>query len=81
MTIPLYGFLQGDTLGLVILVNETDTMEEVARNLQQAASVRVAPSVLPVVRVRGARVDPCCTVGQAGLTALDRIDVMMGGPS
>ena len=40
--IPLYGFLAGDTLGLLILAEEDDTMAELATKLQQAAFVRVA---------------------------------------
>ena len=39
---PLYGFLQGDTLGLLILAEEGDTVEALARKLQDAASLRVA---------------------------------------
>jgi hypothetical protein len=42
MLVPLYGFLRGDTIGLLVLVHETDTVREIGRKLQEAAAVRVA---------------------------------------
>jgi len=42
MPIPLYGFLEGDTLGLLMLAEEGETVLQLARKLQQAASLRVA---------------------------------------
>jgi hypothetical protein len=76
MLVPLYGFLRGDTLGLVILVQDTDRIREVARNLQEAASVRVAPHSRARVYARGHLLQPDLTVAEAGLTALDRVDVV-----
>ena len=34
MPIPLYGFLQGDTVGLLILADEGETVQTLARKLQ-----------------------------------------------
>jgi len=65
MPVPLYGFLQGDTVGLLILADEGDTLEALAQKLQAAASLRVAAR------------DPV-TVAQAGFEALDRFDVLSG---
>jgi len=42
MVIPLYGFLEGDTLGLLVLAEEDETVLELARKLQNAANLRVA---------------------------------------
>jgi len=42
MPIPLYGFLEGDTLGLLMLAEEGETVLQLAQKLQQAASLRVA---------------------------------------
>ena len=42
MPIPLYGFLEGDTVGLLMLAEEGDTVLALARKLQDAASIRVA---------------------------------------
>jgi hypothetical protein len=42
MPIPLYGFLEGDMLGLLVFAEEVETVQELARKLQDAASIRVA---------------------------------------
>jgi hypothetical protein len=73
---PLYGFLEGDTVGLLILAGEHETVGELAGKLQSAAAVRVAPR--PRVRVLhdGRALDPQLTVAAAGLRPLDRFDVV-----
>jgi hypothetical protein len=76
MLVPLYGFLRGDTLGLVILVQDSDKIRQVAQNLQQAAAMRVAPTAKAEVWANGRRIPPELTVAEAGLTALDRVDVI-----
>jgi hypothetical protein len=78
MSIPLYGFLQGDTIGLVILAEESDTIQALARKLQDAASLRVAGSDRVQVVYDHKAMDPALTVAQAGLQALDRFDVISG---
>jgi hypothetical protein len=72
--VPLYGFLEGDSLGLLVLVHDTDTVAEIARTLQEAAAIRVPPARAASVFFAGRRLDPALTVAQAGLGALDRID-------
>ena len=47
MLVPLYGFLAGDTLGLLVLVHSEDRVGAIADRLQMAASVRVAPAFTP----------------------------------
>jgi hypothetical protein len=76
MSIPLYGFLEGDTLGLLVLSEETEVVLELARKLQDAASIRVAPNGEIEVVYKGKALDPGVTVAQAGLQALDRFDVI-----
>jgi hypothetical protein len=76
MLVPLYGFLRGDTIGLVVLVHDHQTVGDVARILQQAASMRVAPRSAASVYFKGARLDPAVTVATAGLGPLDRVDVV-----
>jgi hypothetical protein len=73
--IPLYGFLEGDTIGLIVLADENDTMSSLARKLGSAASVRVANGGERVVEVHGRVVAGTITVRQVGLAALDRFDV------
>ena len=76
MLVPFYGFLEGDTLGLVVLVNDNDRVHAIAEQLQLAACVRVAPRANAQVYFRGQRLDRALTVSEAGLAPLDRIDVV-----
>lgn len=76
MLVPLYGFLEGDTLGVVLLVHDHDTIADVATTLQRAAAMRVAPRERVKVLARGKQLDPRETVATAGLTVFDRIDVV-----
>jgi hypothetical protein len=78
MPIPLYGFLQGDVVGLLILADDRDTLEALARKLQAAASLRVASRDLVRVVYNDETMDLTMTVAQAGLQALDRFDVLSG---
>ena len=78
MPIPLYGFLQGDTVGLLILAEDGDTLEALARKLQAAASLRVATRDQIRVVYNDKTMDPTMTVAQARLEALDRFDVLSG---
>jgi hypothetical protein len=78
MSIPLYGFLEGDTVGLLVLAEEDETILELARKLQEAASLRVARRDRVQVLYNGKTMDPTMTIAQAGLEALDRFDVISG---
>lgn len=75
MMVPLYGFLEGDTVGLLILAHHDDTIAAVAEALVSAAGVRVAPGPPGAVVHRGRPLDPTATVSASGVEALDRIDV------
>ena len=79
MAIPLYGFLEGDTLGLLVLAEEGETVLELARKLQDAASIRVARNDKVDFVYNGKAIDPGLTVAQAGLQALDRFEVIGRG--
>lgn len=78
MLVPLYGFLKGDSMGLLVLVHDTDPVAEIARKLQQAAAVRVPPQEGASVQHEGRALDLELTVAGAGLSALDRVDVIPG---
>jgi hypothetical protein len=78
MPIPLYGFLEGDTLGVVVVAAEGETILELARKLQDAASIRVARHDKIELIHHGKAIDPTLTVAEAGLQPLDRFDVMKG---
>lgn len=81
MPIPLYGFLEGDTLGLVVLAEGGETIRELAQRLQDAASIRVAPNNGFEFIYNGKAIDLDLTVAQAGLEELDRFDVTRGHKS
>lgn len=75
MAIPIYGFVAGDSLGVLVLVDDNDTIAELAHRLQQAAQVRVAPRPRVQVSVNGKLLERDATVKDAGLVALDRVDL------
>jgi hypothetical protein len=78
MAIPLYGFLQGDTVGLLILAEEAESVQTLAQKLQDAASLRVRGNYHFHVVYNEKVIDPALTVAQAGLQPLDRFDVISG---
>lgn len=78
MPIPLYGFLQGDTIGLLILAEEGESLQVLARKLQDAASLRVARSDAIHVVCNNKAMDLKMTVAESGLKPLDRFDVISG---
>lgn len=75
MAIPLYGFLEGDTIGLLMLAEEGETVLDLARKLQDAASLRVARNDKIDFVYNGKAIELGLTVAQAGLQALDRFEV------
>jgi hypothetical protein len=76
MPIPLYGFLEGDTIGLLMLAYETETVAELAEKLQKSASVRVAHKPTVQVLYKGRALDPALRIAEAGLEPLERFDVV-----
>jgi hypothetical protein len=79
--IPLYGFLEGDTIGLLVLAEGDDSIAEIARKLQTAARLRAAIDGPVTVLYEGKRIDPGLTVSDAGMTPLARFDVRREVPT
>src|SRR3546814_344852 len=76
MLLPLYGFLHGDTLGVLVLVQDTEKVSDIAASLQQAATMRVAPRTEKCHVVhRGELLDPDAVIADTPISALDRVDV------
>jgi hypothetical protein len=73
--IPLYGFMEGDTIGLLVLSREGDTVADLAAQLQQSARLRVTRKRNVKVLHNDRVLDMQWTVKEAGLKPLDRIDV------
>ncbi|MEO5769429.1 MAG: toluene-4-monooxygenase system B family protein [Polyangia bacterium] len=73
---PVYGFIQGDSMGLVVLVRPDETAHDLADRMVEAAAVRVSPR--PGGRVLFAEkvLDPRVTLRSAGVGPLDRVDLV-----
>lgn len=79
--IPLYGFLKGDTIGLLMLADENETIRSLAEKLQRSARIRVAQKPQIHVLFQGKTLDLVLTVESSGLKPLDRFDVIASGDS
>jgi hypothetical protein len=75
MSLPLYGFLEGDTVGLLIVTDENESIASLVRKLQEAGNIRVIPRAEVQLVYQGRVIDPALTVSEAGFTALERFDV------
>lgn len=78
MLVPLYGFVEGDSMVVVVLVQDHDSIAELTRVLAQACEIRVQTDASFVLLRDGTRLAPDVTVAEAGLTALDRVDLISG---
>ena len=76
VAVPLYGWVQGDSVLVVVLAREDQTVRELVELLCQAVAVRVAVVAPGFALLRGKRLDPDTSVRGAGIEPLDRIDVM-----
>jgi hypothetical protein len=79
MAIPLYCFVRGDTLGLVVLAGEAESIDELALRLSRAAAPRVKLEGQLRVLHRGRVLSGELTLSQAGVSALDRVDLTTEG--
>lgn len=76
MAIPLYCFVQGDTLGLVVLAPEEECVDELAQRLSRAASPRVTLQGRLRVMHAGRALRGELTLTAAGVRPLDRVDLI-----
>ena len=75
-SIPLYAFVQGDTLGLVVLAPDGELVAELAQRLARAAASRVKSSGRLRVLHRGKLLAGELSLREAGVRALDRVDLV-----
>lgn len=75
MLVPLYGFAEGDTMGVLVLAHEGWTIDEVAARLRDSVSLRVDTAGAWELRAGDRALPADATVASAGLCALDRIDL------
>jgi Toluene-4-monooxygenase system protein B (TmoB) len=77
--VPLYGFVRGDMLGLLVLVRADDSVATLIETLEQASAVRVAASGRARLFASGRELDRASTVAAAGLAPLERVDLVPEG--
>ena len=75
MPLPLYGFMEGDTIGLLIMAEEQDSVRSLAGKLRDAASLRVDASCYMEVVYRGIVLNLDSTLAQADFKPLQRFDL------
>jgi hypothetical protein len=81
MLVPLYGFVEGDTMGLLVLAHHDMNMKEVADLLRDSARIRVGTSAAVWrLHVDGHAVNEALTVAELGLEPLARIDLRQHTP-
>lgn len=73
--IPLYGFLEGDCIGLLILAEEEEDVESVREKLKRSASIRVPLKEGGNLYKQDQSIPLNKKVKDTNLKALDRIDV------
>ena len=80
MPIPLYGFLQGDTVALIIFAEPEDSMLVLAHKLIKAARPRVAVATESALHVlwQGRPTESGQSVASLEPKPLDRFDVRIG---
>ena len=76
---PVYGFVQGDTMGIVVLAHADGTTAELAEKLMQATAVRVPRRDNYKVMLGERVLDPAATLRMQGVQLLDRVDLVWGG--
>jgi hypothetical protein len=75
MILPLYGFVEGDTLGVLILADKDESVESVARKLRDAVTLRVDASDDREIVYQGIVLDPLMTLDQAQIAPFQRLDL------
>jgi len=82
MLVPLYGFVQGDTMGVLVLAHDDMTLAEVREKLVEATALRAGTEhVGAALYARGQRLDEKRTVADCRLAALERIDLCREDPA
>jgi hypothetical protein len=76
MGVPLYAFVRGDTLGLVVLAHEDEDVDALAQRLARAAAPRVKVTGRLTVLHRGKPLRGDSSLSEAGVRPLDRVDLV-----
>lgn len=73
---PLYGFVQGDTMGVVVLARPDETVQALADKLMAAVGVRVARRDGFKIMFRDRSLDLGALVRTQGLEPLERLTLV-----
>ncbi len=79
MIVPLYGFVEGDTMGLLVLARPDMRVDQIVAQLSDAASVRVDPAGPWRLVARGGDLPADKTVEELSLLAFERVDLRRAG--
>ena len=75
MPLPLYGFVEGDTVGVLIVADEHESVGSLANKLRDAVSLRVATTDDMEIVYRAVALDPATTLDAAQFAPLERFDL------
>jgi hypothetical protein len=73
---PLYGFVQGDTMGVVVLGRLDGTVADLGADLLRAVGVRINRQVPYQLRAGQRRLEPKAVLRTQAMAPLDRIDLV-----
>jgi hypothetical protein len=73
---PLYGFVQGDTMGVIVLGRLDGTVRDLGENLLRATSVRVKRRNGFAIMFGDRRLEPAALLRTLGMQPLDRVDLL-----
>lgn len=73
---PLYGFVQGDTLGVVVLGRLDETVRELGENLLRATGVRVKRRAGFRIMSGERSLNLAAPLRTLGMQPLDRVDLV-----
>jgi hypothetical protein len=79
--LPLYAFVQGDTMVVVVLGRLEGTIAELGDNLLRAVGVRVGRRGPYQILAGARRLDPGATLAAQALSPLDRVDLVWNEPA
>ena len=75
MLIPIYGFVEGDTMGVLVLAEERESVSSLTSKLLDAVSLRVDVNYQYEAIYQGHVLAPDATVVQSDLRPLQRLDL------